>query len=79
MKDGFYIFTQEKCPKCPPFKELAKNFNDCYLIDCGTEEGMKMARLYGVQSTPFVIFIEDDKYTFSTNSLDTFKNKVLLY
>ncbi len=56
------VFTQKSCPRCPSMKQyLQINTNgDLEEIDAGTEEGLKIAKNYGIMSTPTVVFLDND-------------------
>ena len=55
------LFHREHCPNCPPVvAHVSEHYPDAELIDCGTEEGMEMARERWVLSTPTLVMCNDE-------------------
>ena len=58
------IFWQEKCPNCPPAKELGKKLEEegikVEYHNVKEVDGLTVATLFGVMSTPSVAVTEGD-------------------
>jgi len=57
------LFTQNKCPNCPPAKEFVekvKNKIEVEYWDINTPEGLAEAAMFNVMGTPSIALTDDE-------------------
>jgi len=62
--DSFFIFWKKGCSPCKELKERMKELTisiKYYLIDAGTEEGLKLAIKHSVSSLPTILFFKEEE------------------
>jgi hypothetical protein len=68
------IFWQENCPNCPPAKELGKKLEELGIkveyYNVKEIDGLTVATLFGIMSTPSVVVAEED------NEIASWKSEV---
>lgn len=59
------IFVQDKCPNCPPSKELGQELItkgvEVNFFDIRTSDGLAESLMHNVLSTPSMVIVKDGK------------------
>lgn len=59
LRDGILVFTREACPNCPPVANYVMSSGmKAVFVDVDGDEGLALARDYGVMATPTVLAID---------------------
>jgi ribonucleoside-triphosphate reductase len=59
LRDGVLVFTREACPNCPPVANyVVSSGMKAVFVDVDGDEGLALARDYGVMATPTVLAID---------------------
>jgi len=61
IRDGLLVFTRETCPNCPPVASYVHSSGvKAVFVDVDGDEGLALARNYGVMATPTVLALDGE-------------------